>query len=108
MLAVFEDGGVSGTPWYWWVIGFGGQLVFASRFWVQWVASERAKRSVVPVSFWYLSIVGGLLSLGYALYRVDPVFIMGQLTGTFIYARNLMLIRNAKAAPPAPPSVTAG
>ena len=95
MLAILDDGGLGQTPWYWWVIGFGGQLVFASRFWVQWVASERARRSVVPISFWWLSIVGGLLSLGYAIYRVDPVFILGQLTGTFIYARNLMLIRHA-------------
>jgi lipid-A-disaccharide synthase-like uncharacterized protein len=85
------------TPWYWWVIGFGGQLVFASRFWVQWWASERAQRSVMPISFWYLSIVGGLLSLGYAIYRWDPVFILGQLSGTGIYTRNLVLIRQARA-----------
>jgi lipid-A-disaccharide synthase-like uncharacterized protein len=85
------------TPWYWWVIGFGGQIVFASRFWVQWVASEKAKRSVIPLSFWWLSIIGGLLSLGYAIYRRDPVFILGQLTGTFIYARNLALIRQSRA-----------
>jgi len=100
MIASFVDGVQQATPWYWWVIGFGGQLVFASRFWVQWVASERAKRSVMPISFWYLSIVGGLLSLGYAIYRLDPVFILGQLTGTIIYARNLKLIANAKAPDP--------
>lgn len=93
MLAHMANGSIEATPWYWWIIGFGGQIVFASRFWVQWVASERAKRSIVPISFWWLSIVGGLLSLGYAIYRLDPVFILGQLTGTFIYARNLMLIR---------------
>jgi lipid-A-disaccharide synthase-like uncharacterized protein len=93
MLATLTDGAVENTPWYWWVIGFGGQLVFASRFWVQWIASERAKRSVVPISFWYLSLVGGLLSLMYAVYRLDPVFIMGQLTGAGIYVRNLRLIR---------------
>lgn len=103
MLASLVDGAPEATPWYWWVIGFGGQLVFASRFWVQWVASERAKRSVVPISFWYLSIVGGLLSLLYAVYRLDPVFTLGQLTGTVIYARNLKLIRShaAATAPPA-------
>lgn len=101
MLATFLPNGLaetdSATPWYWWVIGFGGQLVFASRFWVQWVASEKAKQSVVPIAFWYLSLVGGLLSLLYAIYRVDPVFILGQLTGTFIYVRNLSLIRAASA-----------
>lgn len=101
MLSSLVDGSTEATPWYWWVIGFGGQLVFASRFWVQWVASERAKRSVMPISFWYLSIVGGLLSLVYAVYRLDPVFILGQLTGTVIYARNLKLIRNpGKVADP--------
>lgn len=87
---------ISGTPWYWWVIGFSGQIVFASRFWVQWLASERAKRSVMPISFWYLSMVGGLLSLSYAVYRWDPVFILGQVTGTMVYARNLALIRQAR------------
>lgn len=98
MLAGLLDGVAESTPWYWWVIGFGGQLVFASRFWVQWIASERAKRSVMPMSFWWLSIIGGLLSLCYAVYRLDPVFIMGQLTGTFIYARNLALIRRSREA----------
>ena len=97
MLANLADGLAQSTPWYWWVIGFGGQLVFASRFWVQWIASERARRSVMPLSFWWLSIVGGLLSLAYAVYRLDPVFILGQLTGTVIYARNLALIRQARA-----------
>jgi len=98
MLASLADGVAEVTPWYWWVVGFAGQLVFASRFWVQWIASERARRSVVPVSFWWLSIVGGLLSLGYAIYRLDPVFIMGQVTGTVIYVRNLAMIRQARAA----------
>ncbi len=99
MLAAGADADTGPTPWYWWVVGFGGQMVFASRFWVQWVASERAKRSIVPISFWYLSIVGGLLSLAYAIYRLDPVFILGQLTGSVIYVRNLALIRQARQAP---------
>jgi lipid-A-disaccharide synthase-like uncharacterized protein len=98
MLGSLGDGAVLDTPWYWWVIGFGGQMVFASRFWVQWIASERAKRSVIPLSFWWLSIVGGLLSLCYAIYRLDPVFILGQLTGTGIYVRNLALIRQDRTA----------
>lgn len=102
MLSSLVDGELGQTPWYWWVVGFGGQIVFASRFWVQWVASERARRSIVPISFWYLSIVGGLLSLAYAVYRLDPVFVLGQATGTLIYARNLALIRGA-ASRDAPP-----
>ena len=88
--------GVGSTPWYWWVIGFGGQVVFASRFWVQWIASERAKRSIVPLSFWWLSICGGLLGLCYAIYRQDPVFIMAYVSGSVIYARNLVLIRETR------------
>lgn len=100
MIASFADGVLEQTPWYWWLIGFGGQAIFASRFWVQWVASERARQSVFPIAFWYLSIVGGLLSLCYAVYRLDPVFILGQATGTFIYARNLHLIRSARSTPP--------
>jgi lipid-A-disaccharide synthase-like uncharacterized protein len=96
MIAAMMEGDLSPTPWYWWAIGFGGQAVFASRFWVQWVASERAKQSVVPIAFWWLSIAGGLLTLGYAVYRLDPVFILGQATGTLIYGRNLALIRQAR------------
>ena len=88
--------GVGPTPWYWWVIGFGGQVVFASRFWVQWIASERAKKSIVPLSFWWLSISGGLLGLCYAIYRQDPVFIMAYVSGSVIYARNLVLIRETR------------
>lgn len=80
------------------VIGFLGQALFTARFVVQWIASERAGRSVVPVAFWYFSVGGGLILFGYALYRGDPVFIMGQGMGTFIYVRNLMLIaKNRKA-----------
>jgi lipid-A-disaccharide synthase-like uncharacterized protein len=80
------------------VIGLLGQLLFTARFVVQWIASERAGRSVVPVSFWFLSIGGGLVLLGYALYRADPVFILGQGLGTLIYVRNLMLISREKRA----------
>jgi lipid-A-disaccharide synthase-like uncharacterized protein len=74
------------------LIGFLGQALFTARFLVQWIASERAGRSVVPVAFWFFSLGGGLILLGYALYRADPVFIVGQGLGTFIYVRNLMLI----------------
>jgi lipid-A-disaccharide synthase-like uncharacterized protein len=74
------------------VIGLLGQLMFTARFLVQWIASERAGKSIVPLSFWFFSLGGGLILLGYAIYRRDPVFIIGQATGVFIYVRNLMLI----------------
>ncbi|MES1925249.1 lipid-A-disaccharide synthase N-terminal domain-containing protein [Salinisphaera sp. T31B1] len=77
----------------WLALGLLGQGLFSARFLVQWVASERARRSHIPVAFWYLSIVGGLTLLAYAIYRADPVFILGQSSGVFIYARNLYLIR---------------
>lgn len=78
---------------FWWVIiGLGGQLLFTARFLVQWIASERAGRSVVPLAFWYLSIGGGIILFAYAIYRKDPVFILGQSAGVFIYCRNLWLI----------------
>ncbi len=80
------------------LIGFLGQLLFTARFLVQWIASERAGRSVVPVAFWYFSVGGGLILFGYALYRGDPVFIVGQGMGTFIYLRNLMLIAKERKA----------
>jgi len=81
----------------WWVvIGLGGQLMFTARFLVQWIASERAGRSVVPIAFWYFSISGGVILLAYAIYRADPVFILGQSLGVFIYSRNLWLIHAEK------------
>ena len=86
---------------FWTILGFGGQAFFSSRFLVQWLASERRHQSVVPRAFWYLSIAGGLLLLIYAIYRRDPVFIVGQATGVFIYVRNLILIRR-KRSPAAP------
>jgi lipid-A-disaccharide synthase-like uncharacterized protein len=72
--------------------------MFSMRFLVQWISSERAKRSVMPIAFWYFSIAGGLILLTYALYRRDPVFIIGQSSGLFIYLRNLWLIRAEKRA----------
>jgi lipid-A-disaccharide synthase-like uncharacterized protein len=77
----------------WLVIGFLGQACFASRFLVQWMASERAGRSLVPRVFWYLSIAGGAIVLSYAIWRRDPVFIAGQSAGLFVYLRNLVLLR---------------
>lgn len=77
----------------WWVVfGFAAQAMFTARFLVQWIASERAKDSVMPLAFWYFSLAGGVMLLAYALYRADPVFILGQALGVVIYARNLWLI----------------
>lgn len=80
----------------WLVLGFVGQAMFFSRFLVQWIASERRGESVVPVSFWYLSIAGSALLLGYAVYRQDPVFILGQAFGSVVYTRNLVFIHRKK------------
>ncbi|KEO58035.1 lipid-A-disaccharide synthase N-terminal domain-containing protein [Thioclava indica] len=77
----------------WWVVfGLLAQLMFTGRFIVQWIASERQRDSVVPVAFWYFSLAGGLMLFSYAVYRRDPVFILGQSLGVFIYSRNLWLI----------------
>jgi lipid-A-disaccharide synthase-like uncharacterized protein len=78
---------------FWLVIGFVGQIMFGMRFFVQWIASEKAKKSVIPIAFWYLSICGSAILLVYAVHRKDPVFILGQSTGFFIYLRNLYLIK---------------
>ena len=83
---------------FWLVLGFLAQALFSARFLVQWIASERARKSIVPDLFWYLSIAGSALLLAYAIYRRDPVFILGQSTGLFIYGRNLYLIRREKRA----------
>ena len=77
-----------------WVgVGFLAQVLFGSRFIVQWFTSERAGESVIPIAFWWLSLFGGALMFAYAIYRWDPVFMMGQGLGLFVYVRNLMLIR---------------
>lgn len=77
-------------------IGFLGQLLFSARFLIQWIASERKGRSVVPLAFWIFSIMGSSLLLWYAIYRRDPVFILGQSAGLFIYLRNLHLIHRER------------
>ncbi len=88
-----------GSP-IWLIIGFFGQVLFSARFLVQWLYSERLRKSVVPVAFWFLSIGGSLTLLAYAIHRRDPVFILGQSMGIFIYTRNLMLIRRTRLEPP--------
>ncbi|MBH3415416.1 lipid-A-disaccharide synthase N-terminal domain-containing protein [Pseudomonas putida] len=76
----------------WLIIGFAGQAVFTGRFVLQWLYSEFKRRSVIPVGFWYLSMLGSTLLLTYAIYRQDPVFIIGQSFGFLVYLRNLQLI----------------
>ena len=89
-------------PAVWLAVGFAGQALFSMRFLVQWIASERARRSVIPKPFWYLSLAGGLTLLAYAIHRHDPVFILGQSSGAFIYGRNLWLIATERAQQAAP------
>ncbi len=76
----------------WLLFGVVAQIVFALRFVVQWIASERAGRSVMPTAFWFLSIVGGSMILAYGIQRREPIIIIGQVLAVFIYVRNLMLI----------------
>ena len=98
---------VSGMPTVdliWLAIGLVGQSLFMMRFIVQWIHSERHQQSLIPVSFWYFSLVGGLTVLAYGFHRADPVIILGQLPGTIVYARNLMLI-NRKDLEAQSPSV---
>jgi lipid-A-disaccharide synthase-like uncharacterized protein len=82
----------------WLIIGFGGQALFSMRFIVQWLKSERVKKSVIPLAFWYFSLGGGVLLTAYAIHRGDPVFIVGQSLGLFIYLRNLWLIYRSPVA----------
>lgn len=84
------------TDRVWLIIGFIGQGLFSMRFIVQWIYSERHKKSLVPVMFWYFSLAGGAVMLSYAIYKQDPVFIVGQGTGLFVYLRNLYLIHYGK------------
>ena len=84
------------NPWV--IFGLAGQILFGARFLVQWIASERKKESYIPVVFWYFSIGGGAILLTYAIYRRDPVFILGQSMGLIVYLRNLRLIYKKKKA----------
>lgn len=86
----------STTELAWVLFGLAAQLMFTARFLVQWIASERQRKSVVPVAFWYFSMLGGVMLLAYAMYRRDPVFILGQALGVVIYARNLWLIHRER------------
>jgi len=87
---------MSNTEIFWLIVGFTGQAMFSMRFLWQWIKSEQAKRSVIPVAFWYFSMAGGMTLFCYAVYRMDPVFILGQSGGLFIYSRNLYLIHKER------------
>lgn len=89
---------ISTTELIWLTVGLLAQLMFSMRFIVQWIASERARRSIVPEIFWYFSFAGGCMLFAYAIYRMDPVFILGQGTGLLIYARNIHFIWQHKGA----------
>lgn len=84
------------TSTIWIAVGFIGQGMFFMRFFVQWIASEKEGKSVIPQSFWYFSILGSLILLAYAIWRQDPVIMLGQTTGFIIYFRNLYLINRLK------------
>ena len=86
---------------FWMIIGFSGQALFGSRFLVQWIVSEKRHQSTIPLAFWYLSLIGSLLLLSYAIQLKDPVFILGQSFGQVVYIRNLVLIYRQRRAQPA-------
>ena len=94
MITYFQN--LSQVEFFFLIIGFTGQALFASRFIVQWIYSEKKGESHIPVVFWYLSIFGGIGLLIYAIFRKDPVIILGQSFGIFIYLRNLILIYKKK------------
>ena len=83
----------------WLTVGLVAQLMFSMRFLIQWIATERARASIIPETFWYFSFFGGILLLAYAIYRMDPVFILGQATGLIIYSRNIYFIWLGKRLP---------
>lgn len=77
---------------WWTAVGFFGQLMFFSRFLLQWIHSERLRRSEIPVGFWFLSLTGGAITLAYAVHIWNAVFIVGQAFGLLVYVRNVMLL----------------
>lgn len=83
-------------PWV--IFGFVGQAMFTMRFIIQWIASEKARRSVIPNAFWFFSLAGGMILLTYAIWRQDPVFVLGQSVGLLVYSRNLYFIHKNKVA----------
>ncbi|WP_230426462.1 lipid-A-disaccharide synthase N-terminal domain-containing protein [Paragemmobacter aquarius] len=96
LMSLFGAETAADTAWL--VIGLFGQLMFTARFVVQWIASERAGASVMPVAFWYFSLIGGTIVLFYGIHKLEPVIILGQLPGVVIYSRNLWLIHKGRKA----------
>ncbi len=96
--AVFYDAFVAKFD-FWLVFGIGAQLLFAARFVVQWISSERAGKSVIPFAFWFFSMGGGLMTLVYGVVKREPVIILGQGLATIIYVRNIMLIIKERKPP---------
>ena len=88
---------MSGPDFTWLLVGLLGQVLFMMRFIVQWVHSERHQKSLIPISFWYYSLLGSVIVLAYGLHKTELVIIVGQLPGTLVYVRNLMLIKNEKS-----------
>ena len=88
-------GSLSVSQICWIVFGFAGQIMFTMRFITQWLASEKAQATVIPLSFWVYSILGSAVLSAYAIHRKDPVFLLGQLPSVFIYFRNIMINRKA-------------
>jgi lipid-A-disaccharide synthase-like uncharacterized protein len=86
---------------FWLIFGFIGQLMFTMRFIVQWIASEKKQESVIPISFWYFSLAGGVTVLAYAIHRMDPIFILAYLPGNLVYLRNLYFIYKKRTPSPA-------
>jgi len=98
-LSLFSElGQYTDADHIWLGVGLLGQALFSARFIVQWLVSEKHKRSIIPTAFWYFSVGGSTVLLAYAIYRADPVFIIGQGSGFFIYLRNLWLIRKEAKA----------
>lgn len=87
---------IAKDPAIWLVVGFLGQAMFSARFLIQWLASEKIKKSIVPNLFWWFSLAGGSILLIYAIHRMDPVFMVGQAAGLLIYSRNIYLIYSKK------------
>jgi len=103
----FFPNGIDAAEAFLLVVGLVAQAMFSARFLVQWLVSEKRRESVIPLAFWYLSLCGGVMLFCYAVMRKDPVIMLGQGTGIFIYSRNLWLIyrkRRADAAEAAPPT----
>ena len=88
---------MSGQDFTWLLVGLLGQALFMMRFIVQWIHSERHQESLIPISFWYFSLLGSVIVLAYGLHKTELVIIVGQLPGTLVYARNLMLIKKVKS-----------